>query len=178
MSASQLIAKSGLANLTEGRPLNIKTGRRIKMHFEPTALNGKYYKMGDGRKVQIFLIEKCCIWGRYKVAHNHWKSAMWLSSGAWTGSNTKKNITEIWTDPPQVPDDFWTRVISPWMNVAAMDGDKKWYQYSINPEHSTTAWQYNHIAGLCSRIPPEYAPKFSGDWKDSLIVRPGYEETK
>ena len=59
------------------------------------------------------------------------------------------------------------------MNAAAQDMNLKWYQYEKKPVRAAEKFDTDddHI-----EIPTAYAPEFSGDWKDSLILKPGYVE--
>ena len=57
-----------------------------------------------------------------------------------------------------------------WINAYAMDKNGRWWGYEAAPK--VTRWNnWGDINGDSILIPREYAPKFDGDWKDSLCVR-------
>jgi hypothetical protein len=59
-----------------------------------------------------------------------------------------------------------------WFDYVAQDSGGIWYAYAVRPALQDSCW----FSGSCYiDIPEAYAPKFSGDWKESLCVRPGKE---
>lgn len=75
----------------------------------------------------------------------------------------KKDISE-WREVPEVD---WS-LYAKWHVYVAMNKDNLWYAYDLPPKLGTLGYWL----GAGEHIPQEYAPKFSGDWKDSLIERP------
>lgn len=63
-----------------------------------------------------------------------------------------------------------------WLNFVAMDKNETWQFYSNRPvlnseeEISRYFWRQEN-PGFLMRVPEEFAPKFSGDWTESLISR-------
>lgn len=57
-----------------------------------------------------------------------------------------------------------------WHNYVAMDADGAWHSYLHKPE--CTRLCFDNDESEYQYIPAEYAPPFSGDWKDSLCERP------
>lgn len=90
---------------------------------------------------------------------------------------SKDDFDDIFTleKPKEKPIVDWS-VIPPWLKYVAMDEDGGWCAYISKPrngEHTINKWLhegYEHKSYIY--IPKEYAPKFDGDWKDSLIERP------
>lgn len=70
----------------------------------------------------------------------------------------------------------WSKFAA-WHNYLAMDKDGRWHAFCDLPIIITTYWQDRDEAcrlvpkEYCQRVPNEYYPEFSGDWKDSLICR-------
>lgn len=63
--------------------------------------------------------------------------------------------------------------ISPWFKYVAMDRNDIWFMFKTAPTINNNFWKnYDCIHDPYLRIPDEYAPKFDGDWKDSLVERP------
>lgn len=77
------------------------------------------------------------------------------------------NLTEPWIDKPEWD---WSAT-PPWFNWLAMDSNDRWFLYADKPDINYKNW----YAIKFIDIPPQYAPKWSGDWKDSLVGRPGVE---
>lgn len=55
-----------------------------------------------------------------------------------------------------------------WFNWAAMDKSGDWYCHITKPDNEVDLW--TSLSEL--RIPEQFSPQFSGDWKDSLVERP------
>jgi hypothetical protein len=75
------------------------------------------------------------------------------------------DIIGEWIDKPVID---WS-LMPAWAKFVTMDKSGKWWWYTHKPslEH---AWCI--IEGFVGKIPSEYAPKWEGDWEDSLIERP------
>jgi hypothetical protein len=78
--------------------------------------------------------------------------------------------------PKEKPIVDWS-VIPEWFNWIAMDEDGRWFAYHIIPEiavmYKVGEGYWKNFDGFWfTESPPEYAPKFNGDWKDSLVERP------
>ena len=78
-----------------------------------------------------------------------------------------------WED---VPEADWS-LYSPWIVALAMNDGGCWFQHHSMPSYADQyeVWCTNT---QCDVIPPKYAPKFNGHARDSLVIRPGYEEPK
>lgn len=55
-----------------------------------------------------------------------------------------------------------------WHKWAAMDAGGLWWVFKEKPEIRSSCWM-SYNADL---IPSDYAPKWTGDWKQSLVERP------
>lgn len=75
-----------------------------------------------------------------------------------------KDLVSEWVDKPEMD----RSVLPAWANKAvAMDRDGEWFCFSDIPHVKYVFWSSDET---CARIPDSYAPKWSGDWKDSLLV--------
>lgn len=87
-------------------------------------------------------------------------------------SNVIDGIDNIFTleKPKEKPIVDWS-VLPAWFNWIAMDGDNEWWTFVDKPSISANTGD-TWVSSSCIPIPREYAPKFNGDWKDSLVERP------
>jgi hypothetical protein len=130
---------------------------------------GKFYRTRDGKMARIYATDGS---GSYPV-HGAvlegvgWGSATWTYSGVFDdGVETgEHDIISEWRDDPVVD---WSKYPE-WMPLLAMDEDRRWFLFECEPSVTLRRWE---SAGDALLIPPEYAPKFTGDWKDSLAKRP------
>ena len=75
-------------------------------------------------------------------------------------SETQNDIISEWIDKPVID---WSAMPA-WAKFVAMNDNEEWYWYTSAPNKCCP-----YISG---RIPSEYAPKWEGDWRNSLIERP------
>ena len=133
-----------------------------------------FYRTRDGHQVEVAAINP--------NAAEHARCIGWLNgmnfschiNGSIFGyKNHGADIVSEWTDP--VPWDWSTT--PPWLNYLVMDADGQWSLTPNRPELSfdDVMWSLNTDSLY---IPNEHTPKWSGDWKKSLTVRPGYKEEK
>ena len=76
----------------------------------------------------------------------------------------------------------WT-ALPKWANWIACDESGIWWWYSKRAQVSNKAWTFEPDATLGTGrsyegcygaiIPPAYAPKWRGDWRESLTAVPG-----
>lgn len=85
-------------------------------------------------------------------------------------NNIVGDIDTIFTleKPKSKPIVDWS--ILPWFNCVARDADGCWFIYKYRPIRDVTKWNSHGTEFVA--IPNQYAPKFDGDWKDSLVERP------
>jgi len=74
--------------------------------------------------------------------------------------NSQNDIISEWVDKPVID---WSAMPA-WAKFVAMNDNEEWYWYTSAPNKCCP-----YISG---RIPSEYAPKWEGDWRNSLIERP------
>lgn len=81
------------------------------------------------------------------------------------------DIISEWIDRPEVD---WQKYPA-WLPWLAMDKDGRWFLYEKEPRtaRGEDAWVRDSMGDLLLRVPPEYAPSFSGNWQDSLCSRDG-----
>lgn len=87
---------------------------------------------------------------------------------------SKNDFDDIFTleKPKEKPIVDWS-TISPWFKYVAMDRNDIWFMFKTAPTINNNFWKnYDCIHDSYLRIPDEYAPKFDGYWKDSLVERP------
>ena len=95
--------------------------------------------------------------------------ACYHSDGRWADSNTESDIVGPWVEKPV----FDRSLLPPWCNKAiAMDQNGRWWHYNEEPtrREEMDMWGVTTPYGESQRIPAAYAPKWEGDWKDSLLV--------
>lgn len=81
--------------------------------------------------------------------------------------NSINNIIGKWIEKPVVD---WS-LMPAWAKFVAMDNDSRWWWYNDKPIQIAFFWNLLN-SGVRGFIPSEYAPKFNGDWTESLIERP------
>jgi hypothetical protein len=74
-------------------------------------------------------------------------------------------IASEWVDKPVID---WS-LMPAWAKFVAMDSNRRCFWYTHKPSLERL-WYV--IDGDYGKIPAEYAPKWDGDWKNSLIERP------
>ena len=94
-----------------------------------------------------------------------------------TGDSSCDLISE-WIDAPEVDWSF----IPPWFIALAMNKNFDWRAFTEKPSLlvGNSIWSipgtFYQPGQTVIDIPSQYAPKFTGDWKDSLVCRPGFEK--
>ena len=82
--------------------------------------------------------------------------------GVWENDD----LIEPCIDKPVVD---WSKMPA-WANWVAMEADGTWFYYSDKPQHhGDRFWLASEY--IC-RIPKEFQPSFTGNWRDSLVERP------
>lgn len=127
------------------------------------------WKTRDGRKAIVAAINgsarsytKCIGWVNGSVFS-------WCLSGKWTGeSNQDLDLVAPWIDP--VSWDWSTT--PPWINWIAKDEDGAWWMYQCEPECRNVSWSGK--GNSSHQVPLSHAPKWSGDWRKSKTMRPGF----
>jgi hypothetical protein len=83
-----------------------------------------------------------------------------------TKSESPKDIIGEWVDKPIVDWD----AMPTWAKFVAMGRGGGWWWYEKEPVIGENIWRSE--SEYYDEIPAEYAPKWDGDWEESLIERP------
>lgn len=127
------------------------------------------WKTRDGRKAIVAAINgsarsytKCIGWVNGSVFS-------WCLSGKWTGeSNQDLDLVAPWIDP--VPWDWSTT--PPWLNCLIQGPSGQWYLCEAGVYVCNDGILFKGAKSI--PVPKEYAPKWSGDWRNSKTMRPGF----
>ena len=97
----------------------------------------------------------------------------WYLDGArFENATSQFDLVAPWSDP--VPWDWSTT--PPWINWIAKNAKGVWCMFDNEPSEMGNAWSLNGAS--CHHVPQSNEPKWSGDWKLSKTMRPGYKEVK
>ena len=132
---------------------------------------GAFVRLLDGSKALIYATtggDGFPIHGAI-YTRSGWEVDAWTESGAYYSDEPEydKNIVGPWVDKPDCSK-LWS-MLPPWIHWLVVDLDGAWYCFTDKPRVLANFW---HNTGPKILIPPEYAPSFTGDWKDSLCERP------
>jgi hypothetical protein len=84
-------------------------------------------------------------------------------------SESPNDIISEWIDKPVID---WS-LMPAWAKFVAMDNGGKWFLHTTQPLFFDDYGYWEpKLDGIANLIPAEYAPKWDGDWKESLIERP------
>jgi hypothetical protein len=139
------------------------------MNIEP----GKFYKLRNGYKYRNYVTDgggNCPNHGAYLFGdEDKWHQISHRKNGSSVSDGDSVwDIIAPWIDKPQMD----TSVLPAWWKSYAMDESGSWWWHSERPTLYMIREEWLYATGaLYGKIPPEYAPKWDGDWKDSLVVR-------
>lgn len=131
----------------------------------------KCYRTRDGRKARIICVDakqKQPVIGLVdtngvEIFARYGLDGSWILDGKKRGSD----LISEWVDKPEMD----RSVLPPWIKVIAMDEDGRWFGYAVAPIVLECTWTPgDETYGEHCYIPPSHAPKWTGDWKDSLLV--------
>jgi hypothetical protein len=132
---------------------------------------GKYYRTRDGRKARIYAVDGSGNAAIHGAVHHDgkWSTACWLSDGYYYDAKVPQSLDLIseWIDKPEVD---WS-AMPRWAEWVAMDKDGEWTLFSAKPSMDIGCWWSDGDVTYLAEIPPSYAPKWDGDWRDSLVRR-------
>lgn len=128
------------------------------------------WKTRDGQKAIVAASDVGAHPLHYWVGWMCGQMASWNEFGRFIGDEDDNDcdIVEPWVDP--VPWDWSTT--PPWINWIAMDANGVWYIYDKEPSRLEKAWSFDGTS--CHRVPASHPPKWSGDWRKSKTMRPGF----
>jgi hypothetical protein len=131
---------------------------------------GKAYQTRDGRKAVCLTTT---LDGKFRIGFQLDGALIALQmNGRYFDdkSESPKDIVCEWVDKPVID---WASMPA-WAKFVAMDRGGVWRWYKNKPE--LFLFRDNHFFGnncvVNGVIPKEYAPKWGGDWRNSLIERP------
>lgn len=134
---------------------------------------GKYYRTRSGRKALVLSTEgggnDFSVYASIVLHTGKLNQPdCWRNDGLYVNADTPNgnDLVSEWVDKPVVD---WSKMAA-WHRWVAMDEDGNWYAYASLPELALITWRSYSFE--YQRIPPNYSPAFSGDWKDSLVERP------
>jgi hypothetical protein len=131
------------------------------------------WKTRDGRKAIVA--------AENNQASEHMQLVGWIEPHAYSWARTgrhrefdesKLDLVAPWTDP--VPWDWSTT--PPWLNCLIQGPSGQWYLCEAGVDVGNDGLLFNGSRSI--QIPTHYAPKWTGDWKLSKTMRPGYKEAK
>ena len=134
---------------------------------------GAFVKLRDGSKARIYATDggsspynvHGAIW-----IDDHWDQREWAGYQYTMEPNHNRDIIGQWIDKPNC-DKLWP-LLPPWIKYLAMDANNEWYSYSLKPyQWQGGNWFHNSLECSVCYVPKDYAPIYSGDWKDSLVER-------
>jgi len=126
---------------------------------------GKAYQTSDGRKAVCLTTT---LDNDYPIGLQIDGSLYRVTSDGYdyvTKSESPKDILSEWIDKPVID---WS-LMPAWAKFVAMDSGGVWLWYTHKPSLKHV-WCV--IDGYFGKIPSEYAQKWDGDWRNSLIERP------
>ena len=91
-----------------------------------------------------------------------------LPDGLFAAVNSLGDLLTPWTTSPQLPEGAtWPR----WAKAAAMDSGGGWHWWDTVPVDDSGYWTPSLRDTFSAPMHPSERPNFTGNWKDSLIVR-------
>ena len=133
---------------------------------------GKFYRTRDGRKARIYALDgtdEYPIHGAILYLNGEWGSYVWNNAGCYLPTQPHpSDLVSEWIDKPEVD---WS-AMPRWAEWVAMDKDGEWTFFSAKPSMDIGCWWSDGDVTYLAEIPPSYAPKWDGDWRDSLVRRP------
>lgn len=135
---------------------------------------GAFVKLRDGSKARIYAtdgVDSSPIHGAV-FSCEYWRIQQWTGNlealRGWTECQAG-DIVGPWIDKPNC-DKLWP-LLPPWIKYLAMDDDSIWNGYSHKPKIGISVYHCTESGHNYCSIPKEYAPIYSGGWKDSLVER-------
>jgi len=128
-----------------------------------------YWETKDGRKARVLCTDapgRCPVKGYIETAEGESGSMSWALKGEWLSpSNTGADLIRPWIDRPVVD---WAKERE-WVKAIAMASSGHWYRGDRVPELAQTGWVFQKDVQW---MHSSEHPQFTGNWKDSLCVRP------
>ena len=149
---------------------------------------GKFYKTKGGSKARIYAIDGAQDGESQQPIHGAWLCGdewfvmVWCEDGSQPHKlEDEFSLVGPWIDPPVVD---WDRLPPGILAVAIDSGGEEYGFLTADVSSTEYEWLANapqiYIGSLSlwyHRL-PDGTIKFSGDWRDSLVIRPGHEALK
>jgi len=134
---------------------------------------GTFVKLRDGSKGEIYSIDNALPYPIHGRTLSNMRAATWTNNlYIWASAEeSQQDIIGPWIDKPDCSA-LWP-LLPPWIKWLAVNDNNEWCGYHQEPRKNLSGgWLNTHSTiGVCY-VPKDYAPIYSGDWKDSLVERP------
>lgn len=131
---------------------------------------GKFYRQRCGPWVEILSTNRNGLLP--VVGLSDGGDLMCFHSDGRHGTTTELDIVGPWTDQLIVD---WP-AMPRWAVAVAMDDDGRWHHYPNVPVVVEVAHTWSDlVTNDYGSIPKSYWPTWTGDWRSSLVVRPGHK---
>ena len=146
---------------------------------------GNVYKTRDGYKARVYATDgevdgdnQQPIHGAYLLCGS-WYSTVWRGDGKQPlRENNEFDLVAPWVDPPVVD---WAK-FPKFIVAIARTKDGEWQTFNSTPELREELGEWGNFGDdffMSGSIWQErLRPKFTGDWRDSLAIRPSHEPYK
>lgn len=142
----------------------------------------KFYRTRNGNKAIVYAIHRNQSGGVHGAIFDggKWVITHWELNGRYFDpvDDHPCSLVSPWEASPIVDFNYFPAHIV----AVAMDEDGDWHGFSDIPAANIRdkAW-YSSVSGLhdlyCTfDLYDDHCPMFSGDWSDSLAIRPGYDQ--
>lgn len=128
------------------------------------------WKTRDGRKAIVAGENKDAVPDDVFIGWVNGISCTWFEDGSYYGGEDphEDDLVEPWTDP--IPWDWSTT--PPWFNCLIQGPSDQWYLCEGVVDIGSAGLLFH--GSKTTTVPKEYAPKWSGDWRKSKTMRPGF----
>jgi hypothetical protein len=128
----------------------------------------KTYRTRSGQKCRIICVDRTAIYsvvGLLETPRGE-ETATYMPNGVLCSESCSPgDLISEWEDKPE----YDRSLLPAWANKAiTMDRYGTWHCYDIVPDLTENTWMV-HSPDFAT-IPPSHAPKWKGDWKDSLLT--------
>lgn len=140
--------------------------------LEEFHVSGKTYDLWDGSEYRIYAFERGYMHGAYRNKH---------TDGYWIPHTLRIESHDILSVHLSRPVVDWP-AMPKWAKAVVKNKDESWRWFTVKEVVPVAdfIWELgNKVSSIFSSeykdsglIPPAYAPKWEGDWKDSLVLRP------
>lgn len=135
------------------------------------------YQTRGGDKVRVYAVDaggEFPVHGATFECGGEWVVRTWRLSGLYNSMRlSDKDIVGMWGVPPNVDWSLFPKHIV----AVAMDESLRWYAYTYIPIRCAEVWDNPPTLDRTFHLSQPLAgdlliPTYSGDWKDSLCIRP------